>query len=181
LFEALEALIKANLAIENIDDDAEGKIERAKARAGSSIIESTNLGIKPVLAISYYEYGDSLVNESSFDNALFYFKYSGMIAGALSYTNFSSSGSSSRYVGIPEINYPSQDNWLAENIEFVISLVVIGCIAGIGIGLIISGTVWREKKPASKRAGERRKRPKHPYFSNEEMPRSIKDYYKKNK
>jgi predicted S18 family serine protease len=177
LFEALEALIKANLAIENIDDDAEGKIERSKARAGSSIIESTNLGIKPVLAVSYYEYGDSLVNESVFDSALFYFKYSGMIAGALSFTNFSGGESSSRYIGIPEINYPSEGNWFVENIEVIFVILILGGIAGFGLGLIVNELRSGEKKEKKQPV----KKPKHPYFSYEEMPRSIKDYYKKNK
>jgi uncharacterized protein len=179
LFEALEALIKANLAIENIDDDAEGKIERAKKRAGSSIIESVNLGMKPVLSISYYEYGDSLVNESEYDSALFYYKYSGMIAGALSYTNFSGGESSSRYVGIPEIDYPTEDNWLVENLNFIVAMLILGGIAGVGIGLIIGGSPGEKGKKSTSKS-QKRKRPKHPYFSDDEMPRSIKDYYKKN-
>ena len=188
LFEALEALIKANLALElAADSDSEEKIERARERASSSISESRNLGIEPVLAVSYYEYATSLVNESSFDIALVYYKYSGIIAGALCFTNFSAGASSSRYVGIPEAKTPTWRCGVFNYAEYFIFFALVGGVGGLGLGLII-GSIFSKKqkeefykKWVPKSIDDYRRRPRHPYFSQKDMPRSIKDYYKKNK
>jgi len=107
LFEALEATVRANLAIEIIGVEPEDKIELARENAINKISKSREQGIEPVLAVSYYEYGESLTNESDFDSGLLYYKYGGMIAGALSLTNTTVGAASSRYVGIPEIRGPS--------------------------------------------------------------------------
>ena len=186
LFEALEATVRANLAIEIIGAEPQDKIELASETAISKIAKSRQQGIEPVIAVSYYEYAESLANDSDFDSALLYYKYSGLIAGALGIANVTIGTSSSRYVGIPEIRGP-KTYWLLENIEIVISIAILGCIAGLGLGLIISGLASsKEKKKITekwkpKHIKDYNKRPRHPYFSEKEMPRSIKDYYKKNK
>lgn len=182
LFEALEATVRANLAIEIIGVEPEDRIQLASETAISKIAKSRQQGIEPVLAVSYYEYAESLANESDFDSALLYYKYSGMIAGALGFTNSTLGTASSRYVGLPKIESPIPENWLL----IVASVAILSAIAGLGLGLIISGiTVSKEKEEKKKwipkRIDEYRKKPRHPYFSKKDMPRSIKDYYKKNK
>jgi uncharacterized protein len=186
-FGALQALVKANLAIETIDNDAEGKIPRAKESAGASITEARSLGIEPILAVSYYEYGESLANKSSLDAALIYFKYSGIIAGALSFTNFSSrTAASSRYVGIPEISSNlGLDGLNSFNITLffigILGGIVIGCAIGLGVGSIIISV---SKEGRKTRKNERKNieayyKRQDQYFPDRQIPRSIKDYYKK--
>ena len=185
LFQALEANVRANLAIEVIGAEPESKIELAKKSAIEKIAKSRQQGIEPVLAVSYYEYGESLFNESEFDSALLYYKYSGMIAGVLSFTNVTTETASSRYVGIPELNKPLTMNWLIKNFDILIIIALLSAIAGLGLGLIISGITLNKQNQKKERVPKfmtnYRKRPKHPYFSKEDMPRSIIDYYKKNK
>jgi len=178
LFEALEATVRANLAIEIIGSEPKEKIELASESANNNIARSRKQGIEPVLAVSYYEFAHSLANDSEYDSALLYFKYSGMIAGALGLTEFTS-GASSRYVGVPETPDSSKLNWLLENIVVVLSIAILAGIAGFGFGLIVSGLIT--KKESKKHLYEYGKTPKHPYFSEKDIPRSIKDYYKKHK
>lgn len=185
MMKALEATVRANLAIEIIGSEPVDKIELAKESASNKIANSRLQGIEPVLAVSYYEYGESLASETVYESALLYYKYSGMIAGALSFTNSSKGTASSRYVGIPDIQGPSRINWLLENLGIILSLIVLGIIAGIGLGIIISSILTPKekikviKKPTPKNINDYKKRPKHPYFSQKDMPRSIRDYYKK--
>jgi len=179
LFEALEATVRANLAIEIIGTEPEEKIELASENALNKITRSREQGIEPVLAVSYYEYAQSLTNESDFENALLYYKYSGMIAGVLGFTNSTIGTASSRYVGLPNIESSIPGNWL-----FILIIIsIFSLIAGLGIGLIIGGISFRENK--SKKEPQiyfnKKRPPKNTYFSGEDMPRSIKDYYKKNK
>ena len=179
LFEALEATVRANLAIEIIGIEPEDKIELASESAINKISKSRQQGIEPVLAVSYYEYAESLSNESEFDSALLYYKYSGMIAGVLSFSNSTLGTSSSGYVGLPVILRISED-WFFT----IVTVAALALVLGLGLGLIIGGTSLKDgekKKPESKQISHYEKPPRHPYFSKEEMPRSIKDYYKKNK
>ena len=173
LFQALEATVRANLAIEIIGVAPKDRIQLASETASSKIAKSRQQGIEPVLAVSYYEYSESLVNESDFDNALLYYKYSGMIAGVLSFTNSSLGTTSSRYFGLPNIELSFPKDWYL----IIATIGVLSIIAGIGLGLIISGISQKRIKDRV----TKKERLKHPYFSNEDMPRSIKDYYKNNK
>jgi len=168
LFEALEALVKANLAIETIDGVTEEKIERARESASNRISESRNIGIEPVLAVSYYEYAESLVNESSFNSAIVYYKYSGIIAGSLDLTNFSTSSHSSRFIGIPKIQTPNWGDGFFKYFEYQLIMLILGGIAGLGIGLIIGSFSTKKTK-------------KEKYSYDNWVPRSIEDYYKKHK
>jgi len=180
--EAQQATVRANLAIEIIGAEAEDRIQLASENAISKIAKSRQQGIEPVLAVSYYEYAESLANESDFDSALLYYKYGGMIAGALGFTNSTLGSASSRYVGLPKIEGAVTENWFL----IIVSVSILSAIAGIGVGLIISGISFKKEeriheKWIQKRIDDYKKRPKHPYFSKKDMPRSIKDYYKKNK
>jgi predicted S18 family serine protease len=151
LFDSLEALVKGNLALELVDGVTKNKIDRASESASISISESRMQGIEPILSVSYYELAESLENESSYDNAIFQYKYSDLIAGMVGLT--SSSGSySSRYIGIPELNLNSSEKVLLTDInEFSILQVFIGCIIGLFIGIIICCIVWlyKHKKKVS--------------------------------
>lgn len=165
LFEALQALVKANLAIEMIDTNAVDKIDKARDTASSRISESRNRGMEPILAVSYYELGQVFANESNFNDALIYYKYSGIIAGALGFTNFSSySASTSRYVGIPEVNL--EGVWWFNHPEFFFYFALVGVLGGLGSGLFIGSLYGKKKK-------------KDDY--SDWTPRSIEDYYKKHK
>jgi len=189
LFEALEALAKANLALELVDGVTEDKIDRYQESASSSISESRIRGIEPVLAVSYYEYAQSLVNESSTDAAIFYFKYSGLIPGVLSFTG-TFGGQSSRYIGIPKINISPWNLGIFRYKEYIILFTVIGGLgglcAGVAIGLLPSACRGRKEK-SNKTLVPRNitnhydKKINDEYFSEGQIPRSIKDYYKKTK
>jgi uncharacterized protein len=174
IFDSLEATVRANLAIEILGAEPDDKIDLARESASNKITNSRNIGIEPILAVSYYEYGESLYEESDFENALLYFKLGGMIAGSLGLSNVTSGTASSRYVGAVEINAVASNNWFNENIEVIISIGLIGAIAGIGIGLIISGIAF--KRDDNKVNNQKTKRTD---FNNNEMPRSIQDYYKR--
>jgi uncharacterized protein len=177
LFESLEATVRANLAIEIIGVEPKDKIDLARESASNKIANSRQQGIEPVLAVSYYEYGESLANESDFNNALLYYKYGGMIAGALGFTD-STTRSSSGYIGLPKITRPLNIDWPL----FVTIIAILSAVTGIGIGLISSGVTNKEDfKKLIPRNLYYYNRPRQPYFSKKDMPRSIKDYYKKNK
>jgi len=187
LMKALEAIVRANLAIEILGSEPIEKIDLARESASNKIANSRQQGIEPVLAVSYYEYAESLANESVYETALLYYKYSGMIAGVLSFTDISTGSTSSKYVGITENRGPYNFNWLIENIESILALIALGAIAGIGIGFVIGNmTSSKDKKESQKMITKKniedfKKNSENNYFSEKEMPRSIKDYYKKNK
>jgi len=186
LFEALEATVRANLAIEIIGFEAKDKIDLARESASSKIAKSRAQGIEPVLAVSYYEYAESLANNSDNESALLYYKYGGMIAGVLSFTNVSTGTASSRYVGMPEIKGPTSKDWLSENIGTIVAMVILACMVGLGLGLMIGGITSSKKEESEKWEPEitedyRKKPPKYPYLLQRDVPRSIRDYYKKNK
>ena len=162
-----EALVKANLALELVDGLTDDKIDRARESASNAISESRSWGVEPVLAVSYYEYAQSLVNESALDSAIVYYKYSDIIAGALTVTG-GYSNRSSRYVGVPEIEIP--DRWQLFNLFdfwYFVLFFLVGVIMGVGLGLIGAGIAVK-------------KRQKKDYYE-QWMPRSIQDYYKKHK
>ena len=168
LFGAFESLVNANLALELVEGVTTEKIERARERASASITESRSLGIEPVLAVSYYEYGQSLANESSLDTAIVYYKDADLIAGALRFTA-PYGVQSSRYVGVPdEKPVVSWDGGLSRYIGFFIFFALIGGLGGLGLGLLIAGPFGGNKQ-------------KEKYFKDSSTPRSIEDYYKKNK
>ena len=168
LFGGFEALVKANLALELVDGVTTEKVERAREQASASIAESRNIGIEPVLAVSYYEYGQSLANESSLNNAIVYYKYADMISGALRFTA-PYGVESSRYVGIPDKNtILPWDIGPSRYLGLFILFALIGGIAGVGFGLLFSGLFGDKKQ-------------KEHFSLKSSTPRSIEDYYKKQK
>ena len=186
-FEALEALVKANLALELVDGADNDKIMRAKESASSSIAKSRTRGVEPVLAISYYEYAESLMNESSEDIAIVYYKYSGIIAGALGFTS-TFGGQSSRYIGVPpKISVSPWNRGAIKYFEYFIFFVIIGGIGGIGIGILIGAASLKKQAPKTKPKEYKQRsindyyRGQSRYFSEDEIPQSIKDYYKNKK
>ncbi|MEM0492376.1 MAG: S16 family serine protease [Candidatus Thermoplasmatota archaeon] len=167
LFQAFQAIAKGNLALELVDGAAFDKVERARERASASISESRRQGIEPVLAVSYYEYAESLANESSYDDALVYYKYSDLISGALRFTSGSGRMTSSRYIGIPEIPPVSQLYNVKSLYPILLVLFGVGVTTGLALGVILGG-VLHERNPHSKE-------------ETSWIPRSIEDYYRKNK
>jgi uncharacterized protein len=146
LFGSLESLVKGNLALELVDGITEDKIERARESAGISISESRRQGIEPILSVSYYELAQSLINESSYDDAMFQYKYSDLIAGVVGLTGFSGSHSS-RYMGIPESGSSSSETGILNNaVQSSITYIVIGCLVGIVIGIIVCMVIYEKEK-----------------------------------
>lgn len=184
LFETLESLTKANLALELVDGISEDKVERARESASASISESRNSGIEPILAVSYYEYAQSLANESSYNSAIVYYKYSDLIAGTLRFTT-SCRGQSSRYVGIPEISTSIWEKGILRYSNYFFIFAIIGGIGGIGIGIMIGSMSSKKNKDKPKTTPPSKKKEylkiqQNQFFSDENIPKSIKDYYKKN-
>ncbi len=168
LFEALESLVRANLALELVDRMSNDKLERARESASGSIAESRNQGIEPVLAVSYYEFGQSLANESSPETAMVYYKYADLISGALLFTT-SCGSRSSRYVGIPDIETPSYPLRTSQYFTYFLMFTVIGLIGGIGLGILLASGSGKKKKKEDF------------VVHNDQIPRSIQDYYKNQK
>jgi len=188
LFEALDAITKANLEIETIgvssEDEYKEKINRINKSASTNILKSIGYGVKPVLPVCYYEYADSLLDEEDLTTALFYYRFSGMIAGALSFTNVSKGTTSSRYEGIPKINSPKHIFDIFSQFGIIVLVFILGGIGGLGLGLL-TATLLNDK---SSKNDVKSKKEKSSYESyrgysntNNEVPRSIKDYYRKNK
>ena len=135
LFTSLEALTKANLAIELVGGDEKEKLARTKEKAALEIGECRNYGIEPVLAVSYYEFAEILENESKMDSIVYY-RYAQMIAGALRLAIFPMEKRESRFEGIPPLNpspsiLPSMEEiltlilWILAYILVLIAVVVV--------------------------------------------------------
>jgi len=189
LFEALEALSKANLALELVDATTEEKIQirldRANESASGSISESRLRGIEPILAVSYYEFAQSYVEENA-QNALFYYKYSDLIPGVLTVTGICGT-ESSRFVGITQPNSPFRPFGSASSNQELFILILVSCLGGIAIGIVL-GTVLsnsQEKKPSNITSWEPKSINDYAITyepskeSYEDIPLSIEDYYKK--
>lgn len=191
-FESLEALVNANLAIETIGADNEllsEKIERAKQSASESISETRNIGMEPVLSVSYFEFAENLLNQSDKDkdlkSGLFYYKYSDMIAGALDFTNISTGALNSRYVGVPKIkNVASEEKNPGVIDEKLLLIFLIGLVLGTALSLIVIEVRTTEKEQKEKWIPRSIKEYEEKTGENSKQnitPRSIEDYYKKNK
>lgn len=188
LFEALEALSKANLALELVDatttEKIQSRIERANESASASISESRLRGIEPLLAVSYYEYAESLV-EKSVQDALFYYKYSDLIPGVLSFTG-SCGTQSSRYVGIPVSSTSFWNVNIVKYAEYFIIFALIGGLTGIALGILIGKNTEKNNKPISQTVQwtpynihDYQESNKRKQYMLNELPRSIHDYYNK--
>ena len=191
LFEALEALSKGNLALELVDatttEKIQNKLDRANESASASISESRMQGIEPILAVSYYEYAESMIDDNV-ENALFYYKYSDLIPGVLTFTG-SCGTQSSRYVGIPEPNISFFNYNFNQIFEYFIVFAFFGGLAGIAIGIIIGKLMGKEKKPEKKPVSwtpynihdYKEQQPHQQYFSQQQLPKNIYDYFDREK
>jgi uncharacterized protein len=182
LFASFEALTKANLAIELVDGLTTAKLTRAQHNANAHITQSRNRGIEPVLAVSYYEYAQSLQNESQNNSAIIYYKYSDLIAGALQLTTPTTT-QTSRYIGIPPT---TTQPWtpLPATIQFYAITTVIGLLAGLGIGLLLGVLLQSKQRPPQTTTQQPTTQPPTtppPPHDTTTLPKSINDYYTKNK
>lgn len=85
LFDSLEAIANANLAIEMIGasgDMLQDRMNRSDEMASYAIQKARNMSIEPILAVSYYEFGKSFELQDAV-NTLTYYKYAYMIANML--------------------------------------------------------------------------------------------------
>jgi len=146
LFDSLEALVKGNLALELVDGVTIDKVIRARESASYSIGESRKQGVEPILSVSYYELAESLENESSYDNAIFQYKYSDLIAGMMRLTG--SSGSfSSRYIGIPETSsYVLEKNITSNEEKIPFTEIIISLVIGLALGLLLGNIAFKKRK-----------------------------------
>ena len=143
LFSSLEATAEANLAMELIGVEVGGesikeRLERTKDKAAAEIGKCRGKGIEPVLAVSYYEYAESLEGESAINSMLDY-RYAQMIAGALRLAVSPIEKKTSRFEGIPPINpanrvFPSEK----EIISYLIWTVAILGIILLAIVAMVS-------------------------------------------
>lgn len=201
LFEALEALSKANLALELVDVDSQEKIqqriERANESANAGISESRTNGVEPLLAVSYYEYAESL-KEDNVESALYYYKYSDLITGVLTLSG-NCGDQTSRYIGIPPVQTASWNFNLNDMSEFSIVILTFGIIGGIIVGFVIgfistsSNTKGNATSTQSKNKSYYTNKGHYPYLhykeshikneqrSFENLPHTIHDFYKKQK
>ncbi|HEC76917.1 MAG TPA: hypothetical protein ENI33_06655 [Thermoplasmatales archaeon] len=136
LFNSLEAIANANLAIETIglkEDDIGYKLNRTSQMASYAIQKARNMSIEPILAVSYAEFGRSLeMNEVI--KSLTYYKYAYMIANMLSL----SSGYEIKQIYKTNEQF-SQHEKNEEKVSLIepISIGIIAFIVGISAGIII--------------------------------------------
>jgi len=192
-FKSLEALTRANLAIETLGVDNAAllveKIKNANKSAAVSISESRGHGIEPIMAVSYYELAKAYFNESDYENALLYYRLSDMIAGALSFTNISTGGYSSRYIGILEDRTPFWP-FLITNTDLPL-VAGVAILAGVIAGLVLGWGLGRSysEKEKEKILDKWMPRSVHGYkqkknetmLSEKQVPKSIEDYFKAKK
>ncbi|RLF60238.1 MAG: hypothetical protein DRN27_00145 [Thermoplasmata archaeon] len=193
LFEALEALAKANLALELVDattqDKIESKLERANQSAIAGISESRALGIEPILAVSYYEFAESLI-EDNVRNSLFYYKFSDLLTGVLTVSGNSNTDIGSRYVGIPERNINIWQFTYSEYQKYFVLYAIIGIVIGILLGILIGLVIMKKGKQTDKGNQQPQWTPsrvtnyqhsmnnKQQYQTFQSLPTNINEYYK---
>ena len=191
LFEALKALAKGNLALELVDANSQEKIQskiaRANESASASIRDSRLRGIEPVLAVSYYELAQSYVDDDV-ETALFYYKYSSLITGVLTFSGTPKGQTSSRYMGIPAIQNPAIQN-PSINQGLMISISIIAAIGGILVGIAIARIFSKKEEKEEEEIYDMDLLPTSildyrentiPHKETVNMPKNIYDYYNKN-
>ena len=86
--------------MELISGASKDKLDRARNRSAVAISDSRKASIEPFMAVSYFEYAENLKKESIKD-AIVYYRYAQMIAGALQFMVSPPSRKQSRFVGVP--------------------------------------------------------------------------------
>ncbi|KAA0000043.1 MAG: hypothetical protein FE047_02730 [Thermoplasmata archaeon] len=139
LFNSLEAIANANLAIEMIgigEDAVYDKLNRTQQMASFAIEKARNMSIEPILAVSYAEFGRSY-EKQNVATALTYYKYAYMIANMLCLaTGY-----------IPKELKKSQTtvNERAENNNSYFKYITIGCITFVA-GIAVGASIRRKRK-----------------------------------
>ncbi len=151
LFTSLEALTKANLAIELVGGDEKEKLERARDKAAFEIGECRNYGIEPVLAVSYYEFAETLENESTIDS-LVYYRYAQMIAGALKFALVPSENRESIFEGVPPVNpipslFPDIEEIVSYTLWIIAYMLVILLVVVIITAIVSNKRKFKEDFP----------------------------------
>ncbi|MEA2055176.1 MAG: S16 family serine protease [Candidatus Thermoplasmatota archaeon] len=141
LFNSLESTANANIAIEAIDGVDEDKVGRTSEMASYSIQETRNGGIEPVLAVSYYEFGRSM-EEQSLNNAVMYYKYSYMISNLLRLGLDYNGRVHSSYIGLPS---PESDDNNAMYVFIAAGLFVMGAVVGGAITSVYGSKKRKEE------------------------------------
>ena len=165
LFASLEALAKANLALELVDGAKQDKLDKTRESAATAISESRSLGIEPILAVSYFEFAQTLENGSTTD-AIVYYRYAQMIAGALHFMVSPPVQKQSRFEGIPPINPPQHNSFVA-SLPFDLKWVYAAATLLVVMLIVGAAVIAREK------------RFKKEFPPEMWMPRSMEEYYRK--
>ena len=137
LFNSLESIANSNLAIESIGGLTEDKVNRSSQMASYSISKARDEGIEPILAVSYYEFGNSLKNMG---DAIIYYKYAYMIANMLRLSK-GFNESKPEYIG----NENDNGNAVSSNFYNYI-FIILSFIIGIAIGYAVKGRKGRKKE-----------------------------------
>jgi len=142
LFNSLESTANANIAIEAIDGVDAEKVGRASEMASYSIQETRDEGTEPVLAVSYYEFGRSMENQSSGD-AMTYYKYSYMISNLLRLGVGYGGTPSSSYVGLPTSGGTGNGG---VNIITAVGLFAVGAVLGGATTMVYESRKRKEEE-----------------------------------
>lgn len=155
LFSSLEALVKGNLALELLGGLTDERLNKTKEQTLVAIEESRELGVEPVLAVSYYEYAQNFDFAHKKDAAVFY-KYSRSIA-KLSKVILEpkSSKKESRFVGFPPLPSKSQGNEEKNNFSNLNPFLIF-CILFFAFvfGLLIGFSINQKKTKKSEEKHE---------------------------
>lgn len=155
LFNSLEAIANANIAIElvGIDkaEEIKDRLNRTSQMASYAIHKARNMGIEPILAISYYEFGRSLENDDVKD-ALIYYKYASMIANMLCLAK-GFEVKNMKKVNVWNVTSTTKNSI---NIEIIIgaSSFILGTVAGFVIGRRKESKESRERETTPDEAAE---------------------------
>lgn len=138
LFNSLESIANSNLAIESIGGLTEDKVNRSSQMASYSISRVRDEGIEPILAVSYYEFGNSLKN---MQDAVVYYKYAYMIANML---RISKGFNESKPVYIGNENINNNGSGGSSNFYSYV-FIIFSLVIGIAIGYVIKDGKNKEK------------------------------------
>ncbi len=108
LFEALEAEVRANLALELAAYQGgfpQSKLDRAKALAEVAIAEARGQGAEPLLAVSYHEFAGALA-ETTPTEALSFYRLARMSARLVTNPDAPQELRESRFLGAPATTAP---------------------------------------------------------------------------
>ena len=151
--------------------------------------ESRTLGIEQILAVSYYEFAESLI-EDNVRNSLFYYKYSDLLTGILTVSGNSNTDTGSRYVGVPVRNINIGQNTFIEYQKYFVLYAIIGIVIGILLGILMSLVIMKKGNqtdivkqqpnltPSRVTNYQHSMNNKQQYQTFQSLPTNINEYYK---